>query len=91
VLSEYEIAVFALGVCVVRRLNDMLVCARDVMISAFGFFHSEMMIQVMQFATVACYHSAQNLLSSQLLSKNLKIRIYKTIILRYGLDLSGSG
>jgi hypothetical protein len=29
----------------------------------------------------ACYQSVQNLLSSRLLSKNLKIRIYKTIIL----------
>jgi hypothetical protein len=29
----------------------------------------------------ACYHSVQNLLSSRLLSKNLKIRIYKTITL----------
>jgi hypothetical protein len=29
----------------------------------------------------ACYHSVQNLLSSQLLSKNLKIRTYETIIL----------
>jgi hypothetical protein len=29
----------------------------------------------------ACYHSVQNLLSSRLLSKNLKIIIYKTIIL----------
>jgi hypothetical protein len=29
----------------------------------------------------ACYHSVQNLLYSRLLSKNLKIRIYKTIIL----------
>jgi hypothetical protein len=29
----------------------------------------------------ACYHSVQNLLSSCLLLKNLKIRIYKTIIL----------
>jgi hypothetical protein len=29
----------------------------------------------------ACHHSIQNLPSSQLLSKNLKIRIYKTIIL----------
>jgi hypothetical protein len=29
----------------------------------------------------ACYHSVQNLLSSRLLSKNLKVRIYKTIIL----------
>jgi hypothetical protein len=29
----------------------------------------------------ACYHSVQNLVSSRLLSKNLKIRIYKTIIL----------
>jgi hypothetical protein len=29
----------------------------------------------------ACYHSVQNLLSSRLLSKNLKINIYRTIIL----------
>jgi hypothetical protein len=28
----------------------------------------------------ACYHSVQNLLSSRLLSKNVKVRIYKTII-----------
>ena len=30
----------------------------------------------------ACYHSVQNLLSSILLSKYLKIKIYRTIILR---------
>ena len=30
----------------------------------------------------ACYHSVQNLLSSRLLSKNLKIKIYRTIILQ---------
>jgi len=29
----------------------------------------------------ACYHPVQNLLSSSLLSKNLKINIYRTIIL----------
>ena len=29
----------------------------------------------------ACYHSVQNLLSSSLLSKNLKTKIYRTIIL----------
>jgi hypothetical protein len=29
----------------------------------------------------ACYHSIQNLLSSRLISKNLKIKIYKTVIL----------
>ena len=29
----------------------------------------------------ACYHSVQNLLSSRLLSKNLKIKIYRTISL----------
>jgi hypothetical protein len=29
----------------------------------------------------ACYHSVQNPLSSRLLSKNIKIRIYKTMIL----------
>jgi hypothetical protein len=30
---------------------------------------------------IACHHSVQSLLSSHLLSKNLKMRIYKTIIL----------
>jgi len=30
---------------------------------------------------IACYHSVQNRLSSSLLSKNLKIEIYRTIIL----------
>jgi hypothetical protein len=37
----------------------------------------------------ACYHSVQNLLSSRLLIKNVKVRIYKTIILavvRYGCE-----
>jgi len=29
----------------------------------------------------ACYHSVEKLLSSRLLSKNLKIKIYRTIIL----------
>jgi len=29
----------------------------------------------------ACYYSVQNLLSSRVLSKNLKIKIYRTIIL----------
>ena len=29
----------------------------------------------------ACYHSMQNLLSSRLLSRNLKIKIYRTVIL----------
>jgi hypothetical protein len=29
----------------------------------------------------ACYNSVQNILSSRLLSKNIKIRIYKTVIL----------
>ena len=29
----------------------------------------------------ACYHSAQNLLSSSLLSKNIKIKIYRNVIL----------
>jgi hypothetical protein len=28
----------------------------------------------------ACYHSVQNLLSSRLLSKNIKIRLYKIMI-----------
>ena len=38
----------------------------------------------------AGYHSVQNLLSSRLVSKNLKIKIYRTIILPvvlYGVEL----
>jgi len=31
----------------------------------------------------ACYHAVQNLLSSSLLSKIIKINIYKTIVLPY--------
>jgi hypothetical protein len=37
----------------------------------------------------ACYHSVQNLLASCLLSKNIKINIYKIVILRvvlYGCE-----
>jgi len=33
----------------------------------------------------ACYHSVQNLLSYSLLSKNLKIKIYRTIMLPFVL------
>jgi len=33
------------------------------------------------FVAYACYHSVQNLLSSRFLSKNLKIKIYRIIIL----------
>jgi hypothetical protein len=29
----------------------------------------------------ACYHSVQNLLSFRLLSKNTKIRVYRTVVL----------
>jgi hypothetical protein len=32
-----------------------------------------------------CYYSVQNLLSSHLISKNLKIKIYKTVILPFVL------
>ena len=35
----------------------------------------------------ACYHSVQNILSSRLLSKNLKIKIYRNLILP--VDLYG--
>ena len=33
----------------------------------------------------ACYHLVQNLLSSSLLSKNIKIKIYRTTILSFVL------
>jgi hypothetical protein len=36
----------------------------------------------------ACYHSVQNLLSSHLLSKNVKVRIYNTVILPVVVSLS---
>jgi hypothetical protein len=34
----------------------------------------------------ACYYSVQNLLSSRLISKNLKIKIYKSVILVFVLN-----
>ena len=40
--------------------------------------------------TSSCYHSVQNLLSSRLLSKNLKIKIYRTIILPVALHGCGT-
>jgi hypothetical protein len=33
----------------------------------------------------ACYHSVQSLLSSRMLSRNVKVKIYKTIILPFVL------
>jgi hypothetical protein len=33
----------------------------------------------------ACYHSVQSLLSSRLLSRNVKVKIYKTMILPFVL------
>jgi hypothetical protein len=42
----------------------------------------------------ACYHSMQNLLSSSLLSKNVYIKIYRTIILPvvvYGCEVGCGG
>jgi len=38
-----------------------------------------------------CYYSVQNLLSSRLLSKNLKIKIYRTIILPVVMYGCGTG
>jgi hypothetical protein len=38
----------------------------------------------------ACYHSVQNLLSSHSLSKNVELRIYKTLILSVVLYGCGS-
>jgi hypothetical protein len=38
----------------------------------------------------ACYHSVQSILSSRLLSRNVKVKIYKTMILPdvlYGCDM----
>jgi hypothetical protein len=39
----------------------------------------------------ACYHSVQNLLSSRLLFKNIKVRIYIIIILGRACSMNGGG
>ena len=44
-----------------------------------NYIHEEMKYRLK--AGNSCYYSVQTLLSSQLISKNLKIKIYKTIIL----------
>jgi hypothetical protein len=43
------------------------------------FFHDEIKSRLN--SGNACYYSVQNLLSSRLISKQLKIKIYKTVIL----------
>ena len=42
-------------------------------------FHEEIKVRLQ--SGNACYYSVQKLLSSSLLSKNIKIKIYRTIIL----------
>jgi hypothetical protein len=52
-----------------------------------NFIHEEIKSRLK--SVNACYHSVQNLLSSSLLSRNVKIKIYRTIILPvvlYGCD-----
>jgi len=44
-----------------------------------NYIHEEIKVRLK--SGNACYHSVQNLLSSSLLSKKLKIKIYRTIIL----------
>jgi len=40
------------------------------------YFESKLLLK----SDNACYHSVQNLLSSSLISRNLKIKVYRTII-----------
>ena len=49
------------------------------LLKIFHFAFGERVSQYFIFS--ACYHSEQNVLSSYLLSKNIKIKIYRTIIL----------
>ena len=42
---------------------------------------SSAVFEIHELVGAFCYHSAQNLLSFRLLSKNLKIKIYRTITL----------
>jgi hypothetical protein len=44
-----------------------------------NLFQEEIKMRII--SSNVCYHSVQNLLSSRLLSKHIKVRIYKTIIL----------
>jgi hypothetical protein len=54
-----------------KYLGTMLTNQNDI--------HDEINIRIT--SVNACYHSVQNFLSSLLISKNLKIKIYKTVIL----------
>jgi hypothetical protein len=44
-----------------------------------NFMHEEIKSRLV--SGNACYHSVQSILSSRLLSRNVKVKIYKTIIL----------
>jgi hypothetical protein len=46
-------------------------------------------VNMSKFDSGACYLSVQNVLSSRMLSKNIKVRIYKTIILSRRMRWAG--
>ena len=58
-----------------------LSCLRVYLRSYFGRINRIHLVMGICQSGNACYHSVQNLLSSSLLSKNLKIKKYRTIIL----------
>ena len=69
----------------------MLEFARSRKFSSFHNFGILHVLLCVYFCYYASYHSAQNLLSPRLLSKNLKIKVYRTIILPvvwYGCETS---
>ena len=63
---------------IVRALIRCIKCIKDPQM-LFNFLDVILFLEL--FRTNACYYLVQNLLSSSLLSKNLKIKIYRTIIL----------
>jgi len=65
-----------------KKEHGFVNIAEDTPMSVGPCHHGMALPQVAVRSGNSCYHSVQNLLSIRLLSKNLKTKIYRTIILR---------
>ena len=62
-----------------KKMDDFILGLLGSLVTNQNYIHEEIKCRLK--AGNSCYYSVQTLLPSRLLSKNLKIKIYKTIIL----------
>jgi hypothetical protein len=84
-VRNFEIPLFRIGVSTIPTCIDFLCLTYDqwIYINYLGTWRNSIHEEIKSRLKSgnACYHSVQNLLSSGLLSKNSKIRVYRTVVL----------